>query len=254
MEEGKENVDDSSEVNTPAETSSPLVAFDCDGQNPVISTDQVLPSVEPIHFSNPEEDVDYKNQMGFSNGYFDPGTSQNVERRMEQVGGHRHIVIAPWQTPPKSQRGVLNGFHASQNSHGFKFGGMNKHGTNRERAAAIGSSNKMWSRKPKAVNDGESLKTRAEKQAANQLDQNKNHEVLIGSISVTLGNCSHHEGNNLAEARDRCLAECQIPKKNNVQEKFSKLEESVQPGSLQFDSHAKAFLAQSKLGCLINFY
>ncbi|XWS37858.1 hypothetical protein CRYUN_Cryun19dG0081400 [Craigia yunnanensis] len=316
MEEGKENMDDSSEVNTPAETSSPLVAFDCGGQNPVISTDQVLPSVEPIHFSNPEEDADYEIQMGFSNGYCDPGTSQNVERRKEQVGGHRHIVVARWQTPPKSQRGVLNGFHASQNSHGFKFGGMNKHGTNRERAAAIGSSNKMWSRKPKAVNDGESLKTRAEKQAANQLDQNKNHEVLIGSISVTLGHCSYQEGNNLAEARDRSLAECQIPKKNNVPEKsskldpvqgvtnkfwrpvsrhgsksslpvqhgvrefeeevvaekdgvqtssnesclrscttdgsngvvsmnLSKLEESVEPGSLQFDSHAaKAFLAQ----------
>ncbi|XWS50489.1 hypothetical protein CRYUN_Cryun12cG0091600 [Craigia yunnanensis] len=157
-------------------------------------------------------------------GEMEEGTSQNVERQMGQVGGRRHIVVARWQTPPTSQRGVLNGFHASQNSHGFKFGGMTKHGTNRERAAAIGSSNKMWSRKPKAVNNGESLKTRAEKQTANQLDQNKNHEVLIGSISVTLGHCSRDEGNNLAEARDRSLAECQIPKKNNVQEMSSKLD------------------------------
>ncbi|XWS50490.1 hypothetical protein CRYUN_Cryun12cG0091600 [Craigia yunnanensis] len=224
MEEGKENMDDSLEVNTPDETSNPLASFDCDGQNAVISTDQVLPSLEPIHFSKPEEDADYKIQVGFSNGYCDPGTSQNVERQMGQVGGRRHIVVARWQTPPTSQRGVLNGFHASQNSHGFKFGGMTKHGTNRERAAAIGSSNKMWSRKPKAVNNGESLKTRAEKQTANQLDQNKNHEVLIGSISVTLGHCSRDEGNNLAEARDRSLAECQIPKKNNVQEMSSKLD------------------------------
>ncbi|XP_022738779.1 uncharacterized protein LOC111291365 isoform X2 [Durio zibethinus] len=189
----------------------------------VISTDQVLPSLEPIHFSNLEEDVDYEIQMGFSNGYCDPGTSQSVEGRMEQVGG-RQRVVAQWQTPPKSQRGALNGFCVSKNSYGFKLGGMNKHGTNRERVAAMGNSNKMWSRKPKAVNDAESLKIRAGKQAANELDQNKNHEVLIGSISVTLGNFSQHEGNNLAEAHDRCLAECQIQKNKNVQEKFSKLD------------------------------
>ncbi|XVF12521.1 hypothetical protein REPUB_Repub08aG0125600 [Reevesia pubescens] len=229
MEEGKLNMDDSLEVNIPAETSStetssPLAAFDSDGQNPVTLKDEVLPYVEPANFSNSEEDVDYEIQMGFSNGYCDPGKSQNVERRMELVGGRQRIVVARWQTPPKSQRGVLNGLHASQNSHAFKFGGMNKHGKNRERLAAIGNSNKMWSRKPRAINDGVSLEIRAEKQAANQLDRNKNHEVLIGSISVTLGNCSHHEGNNLAEGRDSCIAECQIPKKNNVQEKFSKLD------------------------------
>lgn len=222
MEEGKENIDDSLEVNSPAETSNPVVSLDCDGQNPVISTNEVLPSV-PIHFSKPEKDADYEIQMGFSTGYCDPGTSQNVERRMEQVGGRRHIVVARRQTPPKSQRGLLNGFHASQNSHGFKFGGINKHVTSREKASAIGCSNKMWSRKPKAVNDGEVLKTRAEKHAANQLDQNKNHEVLIGSISVTLGNCSRDEGNNLAEARDRSPVECQIPK-NYSQEMSSKLD------------------------------
>ncbi|XVF53579.1 hypothetical protein PTKIN_Ptkin05aG0109700 [Pterospermum kingtungense] len=221
MEEGKD-MDDSSEVNSPAETSNPVAALDCDGQDPVILTNEVLPSVEPIHFSKPEEDAGYEVQMGFSTGYRDPGTSQNVERRMEQVGGHRHIAVARWQTPPKSQRGLLNGSHGSQNSHGFKFGGMNKHVTNREKAASIGSSNKMWSRKPKVANDGEVSKTRAEKHAENQLDQN-NHEVLIGSISVTLGNCSHDEGNNLAEARDRSLAECQIPK-NNSQEISSKLD------------------------------
>ncbi|XVF09899.1 hypothetical protein REPUB_Repub07fG0136800 [Reevesia pubescens] len=320
MEEGKENMDDSLEVDTPTETSSHLAAFDSDGQNPVKSTDQVLPSLDPILFSNPEDDVDYEIQMGFSNRYCDSGTSQNVERRMEQVGGRQRIGVARWKTLPKSHRGVLNGLHGSQNSHGFKFGVLNKHGTNREMVAATGNSNKMWSRKPKAVNDGESLKIRAEKHAANQLE-NKNHEVLIGSISVTLGNCSHHKGNNLADTRDRCPAESQIPKKNNIQEKFCKpdpvqgvtsrstskfwrpvsrnesksslpvqhdvrefeeemiaekdgvqissnesclrscaaddsdgvvsmnlsstLEESVQPGSLQFDSHtAKSFLAQ----------
>ncbi|EOY23235.1 C2H2-like zinc finger protein, putative [Theobroma cacao] len=229
MEVVKQDMDDSLGVNIPAETSSSLAACDFDRQNPVTLTDQVLLSMERIYFSNPQEDVDYKMQMGFSNGYCDPGTSQNIERRMEQAGGHRHIVVARWKTPPKSQRGVPTGLHASQNSIGFKFGGINKHGTNRERVAAMGNGNKMWSRKPKAVNDGESLKSRAEKQAANQLDQNqldqnKNHEVLIGSISVTLGNCSHHEGNNLTEAHDRCLADYQIPKKNNVHEKSSKLD------------------------------
>lgn len=215
---------------------------------------------------------------------------------------------------------VLNGFHANQNSNGFKFGGTNKHGTNRERIAAMGNSNKMWSRKPKAIDNGDSLQIKAGKQATIQLDQNKNPELIIGSISVPLGK-------NLAETHDRCPAECQTPKKNNVQERFSKhdhvqvvanrstikfwrpvsrqerksslpvqngirevevevitengvqissnesyrrssavdcsdgvvrmnlsstLKESLQPGGLQFDSNAaKAFLAESKLECVI---
>lgn len=221
MEESKPNLDDLLEVNTLAETSSPS-AVDSDGQNPVMSTDQIIPSVEPNLFSKLEENVDYEIQTGFSNGYSDPGISQNVERRTEQVG-RRHIVVARRQTPPNSQRGVLNDFHASQNCHGFKCGGINKHGTNRERFAPIGNGNKIWSQKPKAVNEGESLKIRVEKQAANQLNQNKNHELLIGSISVTLENYSNHDGNNLAVACDRSLAECRIPK-NNVQEKSSKLD------------------------------
>ncbi|KAL4325380.1 hypothetical protein GQ457_11G032670 [Hibiscus cannabinus] len=217
MEEGKQNMDDSLEVNTWGETSSSSAVFDIDGQNAVISTDQVLPSLEPIPFPNTGdwEGENYRTQMGFSNGYCDPGTSQNVERQEEQVDGYQRTVVSRWQTPPKSQRVVLNGFHVNHNSHGFKFGGMNKHGTNRERTAAMGNSNKMWSRKPKAINDGESLKIRAEKLAANQLDQNMNPELIIGSISVPLGK-------NLAEARDRCPVECRTPKRNNVQERFSK--------------------------------
>nr|KJB23855.1 hypothetical protein B456_004G117900 [Gossypium raimondii] len=214
MEEGKQNMDDSLEDNTPAETSSPKAVFDIDGQNAIISTDQLLPALEPIPFPNPEEGVDYRVQTEFYNQYCEPGTSQNGERRVEQVDGCQRIVVARWKTPPKSQRVVLNGFHANQNSHGFKSGGTNKHETNRERIAAMGNSNKMWSRKSKAIDDGDSLQIKAGKQATNQPDQNKNPELVIGSISVPLGK-------NLAETHDRCPAECQTPK-NNVQERFSK--------------------------------
>ncbi|KAE8721650.1 putative receptor protein kinase [Hibiscus syriacus] len=214
-EEGKQNMDNSLEVNTCGETSCSSAVFDMDGQNAVISTDQVLPSLEPIPFPNPEEGVDYITQMGFNNRYCDPGTSQNVERHVEQVDGCQHTVVSRWQTPVKSQRVVLNGFHANHNSHGFKSGGMNKHGTNRERTAAMGNSNKMWSRKPKAISDGENLKIRAEKQVSNQLVQSKSPELIIGSISVPLGK-------NLAEDHDMCHVEFQTPKRNNVQERFSK--------------------------------
>ncbi|XP_052491214.1 uncharacterized protein LOC105791160 isoform X2 [Gossypium raimondii] len=171
-------------------------------------------ALEPIPFPNPEEGVDYRVQTEFYNQYCEPGTSQNGERRVEQVDGCQRIVVARWKTPPKSQRVVLNGFHANQNSHGFKSGGTNKHETNRERIAAMGNSNKMWSRKSKAIDDGDSLQIKAGKQATNQPDQNKNPELVIGSISVPLGK-------NLAETHDRCPAECQTPK-NNVQERFSK--------------------------------
>ncbi|KAI8007409.1 hypothetical protein LOK49_LG07G00376 [Camellia lanceoleosa] len=57
-----------------------------------------------------------------------------------------------------------------------------------KRSAQVINGNKIWTRKPKSENDGENLKSRLQKEAVNQADQNC--EVMIGSISVTLGSCT----------------------------------------------------------------
>lgn len=215
--DGKEFIDNTSEaVPVPqAETCSPSAACDSDMSVPEMLPDQVPSSSEAFRHTNSDEEAGPDSQSGYGFEYAEPGISQNVERRMSV---RRHVAAARWQAPPKSQRGMPNGFHLGQNSQASKLGVMQKHGIHRElRAAPVANGNKVWSRKPKPEIDGEVLKARVQKEAMNQPDQVKNHEVFIGSICVTLGNCNQ-EDNNLAGAHEDCLAEHQMPK-TNVQEK-----------------------------------
>ena len=200
------------------ETCSPSAACDSDTSVPEMLPDQAPSSSEAFRHTNSDEEAGPDSQSGYGFEYAEPGISQNVERRMVHGSVRRHVTVARWQVPPKSQRAVPNGFHSGQNSQASKLGVMQKHGIHRDlRAAPVANGNKVWSRKPKPEIDGEVLKARVQKEAINQPDQIKNREVLIGSICVTLRNCDQ-EINNLAGAREYCLAEHQMPK-TNVQEK-----------------------------------
>lgn len=151
-------------------------------------TDHVPSLLEPIQSSITEEDADTETQNGFSSEQSDSGTYSNVERQTAHRSGRRILVISRWQVP-KSQRGGRNGFHANQNPQVLKTEPVQKHGAPREaRSAQVINGNKIWTRKPKSENDGENLKSRLQKEAVNQADQNC--EVMIGSISVTLGSCT----------------------------------------------------------------
>ncbi|KAF5743522.1 hypothetical protein HS088_TW08G00106 [Tripterygium wilfordii] len=218
--EDKESIDNTHEAEPRAETCSSLAASDSDTQNPDSVPYNIPSSPELSPNTNTYEDIEHET-VGFDILV----TGQNVERRTRQGGFPRHMILSRWQVPQKSRWShVPNGFHASQKSHAQKLGAMQKHGTQRDwRAASIFSGNKVWSRKPKPENVGESL-SRVQKEVANRSDQNGNHELLIGSIPVTLGNCSHHEGNRAAEVLDDCLTDDQMQKKSNVQEKPAKSE------------------------------
>lgn len=74
--------------------------------------------------------------------------------------------------------------------------------------------NKIWSRKHKPEFDGEILKARVEKEDPNEPDQKKNHKVVIGSITVSLGDCTQ-EGNNLYGSCHACLTEHQRLENNS---------------------------------------
>ena len=174
-------------------------------------------SAEAFQDSSTNENVDPESQTVNFCGQADPSNGTNVERRTVQGSGTRRAV-ARWQVLPKSQWGVPNGVHASQSSQTSKLPSMQNHGSYRD-SRAVSGSNKVWSRKPKPQNDGGSLKAGVQKDAT-EPDQIKNHEVLIGSISVTLGN-SCQESNNLAGFRDDGLLEQQMPK-NNFQDKTNK--------------------------------
>lgn len=209
----EEKTDDTLSVPLP-ETSSPLATSDSDAHNADSPPDHDPSSLEPFSFANSEDDVDYEVQIGSGNGYRDSSTGNNVERQTVQGIGRRHMVLTRRQVPPKSQRSLPSVFHVSQSSQASKLGGIHKHGINKDlRAAPSVNGNKVWSWKPKPENDLVIVKSRVLKEVINQPEQSKNHEVLIGSISVTLGNC------NPAEVRDDCMVEHQMPKKNNVSDK-----------------------------------
>ncbi|KAA8533709.1 hypothetical protein F0562_031226 [Nyssa sinensis] len=217
-----------------AETSHPPISHESNSDAIDTLTD-VASLLDPVQFSNTTEDPDTEAQFGFSSERSDLGPCQNVERQTVQGSGRRHLVIAGRQVP-KSQRGGRNGFHARQNLQILKLEPVQKHGAPRDpRAAPAVNGNKVWTRKPRTENDGDILKTRLQKEAINQTDQDKNCEVMIGSISVTLGNCTaRQQGDSLAEAQDNnCSIELMMPKKNHVQEKPIKAD-SVQCGKNRY--------------------
>ena len=207
-----------SEVVPTAEISSHVATTICETAT---QSDAIAPSVEPIELSNTEKDsANTTAQSGIGAGYSEAGTSQNVERRVAYGAGCRHLIKMRRQVP-KSQRGAPNGFHADQNPQISKFGAIQKHATHRDpRAVPVVNNNKVWTRKPKSENEGESLKSRLQREVLNQPDQNMNCEVMIGSISVTLGNSSDQlQGENLVVARDSCTSQHPMPKKTYIQEK-----------------------------------
>ncbi|XP_015571328.1 uncharacterized protein LOC8280997 isoform X2 [Ricinus communis] len=222
-----ERIDETVEAVSSAEQPCLLTASDSELHGLEALPDHFPSSVEPFQHPNTDEDVDLEIQAGSGSGNSDHGTSHIVEHRMSRRNNHRHL-IARWHMSPKSQwNHVPNGFHASENSQASRLSTGQKHGNHRDlKSVPAINGNRKWSRKLKVGYNGDSLKTRAHKEAITQPDHNKKHKVLIGSIPVTLGNCSQQEGNNFDGARDACMSEHQIPKKNIVQEKYNRPDSS----------------------------
>ena len=216
----KECIDDTLEAVPQAEQSCPLAISDSDTLGSETLPDDVPSSLEPLLLPRTDEDVDLENQI-----------VHGGERSKLQGNSHRHMVVTRWHAPSRSQRNSLsNVFHASQNSQAPKPGAMEKHGIQRDfKPGPMVNGNRKWSQKPKPEYYGECLKARVKKEVITEPEHEKKGEVLIGSISVTLGNCSHDESNNLDGAQDDCLVEHEISKKKNVQEKHNR-PDSVQCG------------------------
>ncbi|KAJ6688791.1 C2H2-LIKE ZINC FINGER PROTEIN [Salix koriyanagi] len=208
----KERIDDMLETVPQAEQSGPLAISDSDTLGSETLPDDIPSSLEPLLLLRTDEDVDLENQI-----------VRGGDRSKLLGNSHRHMVVARWHAPSRSQRDNLsNGFHASKNSQAPKPGAMEKHGIKRDfKPGPMVNGNKKWSRKPKPGNNGESFKARVQKEIITEIEHDKKGEVLIGSISVTLRNCSHDESNNLDGAQDDCLVEHEISKKKNVQEKHN---------------------------------
>ncbi|CAF2149870.1 unnamed protein product [Brassica napus] len=238
---------------SPAESSRPLsVASDTEAQrSDSIPTEDSSSLEEPqvLEIDN-ERNGDTQAAIVDGDGF---GNGPNMERR----SGRREME--------RSQYGMPNGFHGN---HAPKLGGMRKNGTNRDARA---NTTKVWSRKadnPKSISPDAVVA---------EPEQTKNSEVLIGSVSVTIGNSclsgehnqakcsSEEEGRTKAvEAKptsEQSTAEVSRPvssqgrkvsTSNGNTDKKDEHSSSTQPEvktanhiSLQFNNHeAKAFLAK----------
>ncbi|XP_027364159.1 uncharacterized protein LOC113871317 isoform X2 [Abrus precatorius] len=210
----KANISSTGDDESPAEVS--FGTCDFEAHNPDIFADHSPSShVTPLCL-----DINEGIERDTLSGY-DCDSDQYIKRQISKTHNRRRTVAARRQGLPKSQWARANGLHASQNSQMSKLGVIKKHGINRDqRAAPIVNSSKVWSRKPKPETNGVVLKAKLQKEP----EKGKNHEVLIGSVSVSLGNCGQSEGNFVASQRD-CLVE-NLAKQNTTQEKPMKLDSS----------------------------
>ena len=142
-------------------------------------------------------------------------------RRSAHGQKHQRQAVARQQGLPKSQWTIANGLHTNQNSPVSKLEINQKYGTHcDQKASSIVNGSKVWTRKSKTEIDKVVLKTIKEKEP----DQVKNQEVLIGSISVNLSNCSQSEGNMVASQKDfiveniLVIASTHIPQKVQTKE------------------------------------
>ncbi|XP_058769810.1 uncharacterized protein LOC131643571 isoform X2 [Vicia villosa] len=196
---------------------SPLVTYPCPDTNECVDLD----TKSGFHCDTDQNVEQWTSQRDAQPGY-DCDTDRNLERQTLHRHNPRRTAAARRQGLPKSQRTIANGLYANPNSQKSKFGVNPKYGTNRDqRAAPIVNGGKVWSRKPKPETDAVVMKARLHKEP----DKIKNHEVLIGSVSVTLANCSQSEG-NLVTSQANSLVD-------NLADQSIAQEKPIKPDSFQ---------------------
>ncbi|GAB2294022.1 hypothetical protein Dimus_028238 [Dionaea muscipula] len=201
-------------------TPSPVDVSDSDSQTPPHLSQDSIPLPNEPDQGNVEEDVSNEAYPGSDGGYPDSGAYQNVDHRSTRQNGRRHMANYRWQGS-RMQR--PNG-HVGPNHQVMKVvPAAQRHGSYRDsRIAAVGNVSKVWTPKPKLETEEENSKERFRGEPINLRDENKDSELLIGSITVTLGNQSNQrqqDGNH--QAPDNGNIGLPSPKKDD-QEKSAK--------------------------------
>ncbi|OIW06612.1 hypothetical protein TanjilG_04006 [Lupinus angustifolius] len=207
----KENNRSTVEAVSPAEAS--LDTHDFEAHNPDTIVNHAPSPHVTVHCPESTEVVD-----GDPQWRNDSDTRQNFEQQRSQRHNRQRMIVSRRHRIPKSQKAVANDLLASQNSQNAKREAIRKCGPLHERKAPpILKGSKVWRRKPKPEIGGVMSEARLQKEP----QQGKNHQVLIGSIWIPLGNCRQPEGNPVASH-----AECKIEnlaKQNSAQEKPMKI-------------------------------
>ncbi|KAL9250919.1 hypothetical protein AKJ16_DCAP04803, partial [Drosera capensis] len=213
----KERLDLTDEVTSTTEgvpsepTASPTDVSDSDSQTPSISQG----SVPSLHGSDPIDVEEVPNNLPLSGAdaaYPDSVAHQNVEQRPIRRSLRRLLVNYRWQGSKVQQ---TNGFYVGRNHQAMKVVSTQKHGTYRDsRSAAVSSVSKVWTPKPRSEANEGNPRVKMQNEPKNQESENKNSEVLIGSISVALGSQCHQQSNENHETADNGSIGLPSPKEN----------------------------------------
>ncbi|XP_058076044.1 uncharacterized protein LOC131224739 isoform X2 [Magnolia sinica] len=203
-----------------AALSNPDTPSESDSNPPEASLEPVQLFPEPVRSLDADMEVDVRCCSGS-----DLANGQNGEYRARIHMGSSQRQFSRWPAP-KLLRNTLNGSHLGQVPVP-KSVVMQKHCSYRDQQKAAPSVNghKVWTRKTKVEGEGDGCNSngRRPRESINQLEQNDNCELLIGSICVTLGSSnSHHQDDNQAAALDQCSADHHLLRCDGVQEKPAK--------------------------------
>lgn len=198
---------------TSAEASDLSSPSDCNSNTQDVPTN--FDSVQPQH---KESDEDIEGQFDLSSEHKKQGDSAAVELQVVTANGHRNVATNRLHAP-KSQRGSRYGLHANSNHQTLKPELIHKHGPSKDRSLQNGS--KVWTKKLKSNNDGENPRSRSLQEVSSHPMEQKNSEVIIGSIPVTLKSYVDHVSHP-NETQDTCSTEHVPLKKKNASEKLVK--------------------------------
>lgn len=208
-----------STVNTLSLADAYLDTYNFEAQNPNTFSDD---AVSHVPFQCPDTDEEIN---GDTHSEYDLVADPKIERL--SVHGHRHqrLAVAKQQGMPKSQWAVANGLHTNQNSSMSKLEVIQKNETHCDQKAST-SGNKVWSQKSKTEIDKQFLQNIKEKEPHQVQNQ-----VLIGSVSVNLGNCSLSERNMVASQLD-CMVK-NVAKQNSSRDKPMKIDSVISGNNRQ---------------------
>ncbi|KAL8153487.1 hypothetical protein V2J09_011247, partial [Rumex salicifolius] len=208
---GKDSADTSDGGVPSPSASSPRDPFDSTSQIPDFLQDPI-----PLSFESNTRLIKERNGNSLDTGCSE-GNGQIIENKVLLRDDHVHTNTSRWHAH-KLQRGS-DGFHVGQNHQVAKLGTSQKRIFNRDsrNSTSLNNANKVWTPKPKLENDEESCRTQLQVEETRAADQAKNMEVLIGSISVAIGNCKEEPLGTL------CSSDIEPPiSKCNIQNKPTK--------------------------------
>ncbi|XP_073130442.1 uncharacterized protein [Henckelia pumila] len=206
-----------------AEASAITSPSDSDSNSP--NADKFIQSyLDSLQNCSKEEEIDIEAQLDFNIEHIILDDFQTIE---PGANDHQHVAINNWQVP-KSHKAGRNGFVVRKNLQALKPEVTQKFRPTKGQAQVNG--NKVWTRKFKPNNAGESLKATLPVKVSCRTEDT-NSEVMIGSISVALKVCDlrKHECSP-DESIDSPSMEHAILNKNIMVEELANAD-SVQSGT-----------------------